>query len=134
MLKLLALGAALFAPAAALADPITRTMTIDGPRVQGSRTVTRDRDAGTVTRDATLTRRSDGATATRHYERRRTADGFTASATATGFNGGTRSFEVTRVRPVDAGGPSAQRRRWNATHPNPRRRWNAAHPPRRPGR
>ena len=134
MLKLLALGAVLCAPAAALAQPLTRTVTIDGPRVQGARTITRDRDAGTVTRDTTLTRRSDGATATRHYERQRTADGFTASGTATGFNGGTRSFEVTRVRPVDAGDHSARRRWWNANHPNPRRRWNAAHPPRRPGR
>ena len=134
MLKFMIIGAALCAPAAALAEPRTRTVTIDTPRFEGSRTVTRDREAGTLVRDAELTRRSDGATATRHYERQRTETGFTASGTATGFNGGTRSFEVTRTRPTDAGDHFARRRYWNATHPQARRRWNAAHPPRRRGR
>jgi hypothetical protein len=119
MLRLLALGAVLCAPAAALAEPATRTVTFDGPRAEGTRTVTRDREAGTLVRDTQVTRRSDGATASRHYERQRTETGFTASGTATGFNGGTRSFEVTRTRGAEG---------------SPRRRWNAAHPPRRRGR
>ncbi len=127
MLRILALGAVLVTPAAALAEPETRTVTIDGPRVQGTRTVTRDRDAGTLTRDTQLTRRSDGATATRHFERQRTETGFTASGTATGFNGATRSFEVTGTRAADGSPP-------RRLHHPARRRWNAAHPPRRRGR
>lgn len=97
MFRLMICGALLGVPAASLAEPVTRTATIDTPRYEGSRTVTRDREAGTLTRDTSVTRRSDGATATRHYERRRTADGFTASGNATAFNGATRSFEVTQT-------------------------------------
>lgn len=128
MLKFLALGVVLCAPAVALADPVTRTVTIDGPRVEGSRTVTRDREAGTVVRDTELTRRSDGATASSHYQRQRTETGFTASGTATGFNGATRSFEASGTRAADGSRPP------RLQHPARRRWWNATHPPRRRGR
>lgn len=97
MLKFMIIAAALTTPAAALAEPRTRTVTWDTPRFDGSRTVTRDREAGTVVRDTTVTRNRDGAVATRHYERQRTETGFTASGTATAFNGATRSFEVTQT-------------------------------------
>lgn len=97
MFRFIICGTLLCVPAAALAEPATRTVTIDTPRYEGSRTTTRDREAGTLTRDTSVTRRSDGATATRHYERQRTADGFTASGNTTAFNGATRSFEVTRT-------------------------------------
>jgi len=126
MLKFMILGVALCAPATALADPVTRTVTIDTPRLDGTRTTTRDREAGTVVRDTTVTRNADGAVATRHYERQRTETGYTASGTATGFNGATRSFEVTGTRATD-GSPRrrlhspARRRWWNATHPHRRR-------------
>lgn len=82
----------------AFAEPVTKTITIDRPNVDGTRTIVRDREAGTLTRDTEVTRASDGATATRHYERARTEDGFTASGSATNFEGQTRSFERTRTR------------------------------------
>lgn len=88
--------------APALAEPQTKTVTIDRPNYEGSRTVTRDPEAGTLQRDAEVTRKSDGATAERHFERTRTDDGFTASGSATGFNGKTRSFEIDRTR-TDSG-------------------------------
>lgn len=88
--------------APALAEPHTRTVTIDQPNYQGSRTIVRDPEAGTLQRDAEVTRKSDGATAERHYERTRTDDGFTASGSSTNFNGETRSFEIDRTR-TDSG-------------------------------
>jgi hypothetical protein len=97
MLRILGLGLALCVPAAALAEPVTRTVGIDTPRYEGSRTITRDREAGTIVRDTRVTRRSDGATASRHFEGRRTENGFTGSGTATAFNGATRSFQVTQT-------------------------------------
>jgi hypothetical protein len=97
MLKTLGLTVALCAPAVALAEPVTRTVTIDTPRYEGTRTTTRDREAGTMVRDTEVTRRSDGATASRHVERQRTENGFTVSGNATAFNGATRSFQVTQT-------------------------------------
>jgi hypothetical protein len=82
----------------ALADPVTKTLTIDKPNFEGSRTVIRDKEAGTLSRDAELTRKSDGATATRSYDRARTDDGFTASGNSTNFRGQTRSFNLDRSR------------------------------------
>lgn len=95
-LTLIAVGLGL--PAAALAEPRTRTVIIDSPRFEGSRTATRDREAGTLSRDAEITRRSDGATRTREYERQRTDSGVTASGSTTRFNGNTRSFDYSRQR------------------------------------
>lgn len=91
-----ALAAFLAVPA--LAEPVTKTITIDRPNVDGARTIVRDKEAGTISVDTQVTRASDGATATREYDRARTADGFTASGSSTNFNGETRSFERTRTR------------------------------------
>jgi hypothetical protein len=91
-----ALAAAIATPA--LAEPRTRTVTVDRPNYEGSRTTVRDPQAGTVSHDAEVARKSDGATATRSYDRVRTDTGFTASGSATGFDGKTRSFESTRTR------------------------------------
>ena len=89
-------AALLVAPA--MAEPVTKTVTIDGPKYDTTRTTVRDKAAGTVSRDATVTRDRDGATATRSYDRAKTADGVTASGTATGFNGKTRSFGYQRTK------------------------------------
>jgi opacity protein-like surface antigen len=99
MTKLLLAGiaAVLIAPAV-LADPVTKTITIDTPKYEGTKTITRDREEGSLTRDTDVTRKSDGATASRDYERQRTDDGFAASGSTTRFNGDTRSFDYTRTR------------------------------------
>lgn len=93
-----AIAAILTAPAAALAEPVAKTITIDRPKYEGTKTVTRDREAGTVSKDAEVTRKSDGATATREYDRQRTEDGWTASGSRTRFDGDTRSWEYQRDR------------------------------------
>jgi hypothetical protein len=94
--------AALAASGAAFAEPVTRTTTYDGPKVDAVRVTVRDRAAGTYSRDTTATRASDGATATRSYDRTHTNGGVTANGTATGFNGKTRSFDYERTR-TDSG-------------------------------
>lgn len=96
-LLIAAIASTLFA-GAALADPVTKTVTIDKPNFEGSRTVIRDKDAGTLSRDSELTRKRDGATATRSYDRARTDDGFTASGNSTNLRGQTRSFTLDRSR------------------------------------
>lgn len=82
----------------ALAEPATRTTTVDTPKYDGTRVATRDAAAGTYSRDTAVTRASDGATATREYDRARTETGVTASGSATGFAGNTRSFDYERTR------------------------------------
>lgn len=91
-----ALAAVLSIPA--MAEPVTKTVTIDRPNIDGTRTIVRDREAGSLSVNTQVTRASDGATATREYDRARTADGFTASGSSTNFDGQTRSFERTRTR------------------------------------
>jgi hypothetical protein len=76
----------------------TRTQTFDGPKFEGSRTVTRDREAGTLSRDVEVTRKSDGAVATRSFDRQRTENGVTASGGATNFKGQTRNWSYERER------------------------------------
>ena len=99
MMKLFLAGAAAATVAtAALADPVTKTVTVDTPKYEGSKTIVRDREAGTLSRDSELTRKSDGATASRDYDRQRTDTGFTASGSATRFNGDSRSFDYERTR------------------------------------
>ncbi len=93
---LAALVAALATPA--FADPVTKTVTIDKPNFEGTRTIVRDREAGTLARDSEVTRKSDGATATRSFDRARTDDGVTASGSGTNFRGQTRSFNLDRSR------------------------------------
>lgn len=90
--------AAMLAATAALADPVTRTYTIDTPKYEGEKTVTRDREAGTVAKDSELTRKSDGAVAIREYDQARTDTGFTASGSRTQFDGDTRSWDYERTR------------------------------------
>ncbi|UVO54099.1 nucleoside 2-deoxyribosyltransferase [Sphingomonas sp. SUN039] len=89
---------ALAASGAALAEPVTRTTTYDGPKVDATRVTVRDKAAGTYSRDMTAIRASDGAIATRSYDRTRADTGVTASGSATGFNGKTRSFDYERTR------------------------------------
>ncbi len=91
-----ALAAILAGPV--MAEPVTKTVTIDRPNYDGTRTTVIDKDAGTLSRDTQVTRASDGATATREYDRTRTDTGFTDSGSATNFKGETRSFERTRTR------------------------------------
>lgn len=99
MTKLIWAGAAaLLVTTAAVAEPVTKTITIDTPKYEGEKVVTRDREAGTVSKDAELTRKSDGAIATREYDRARTGDGFTASGSRTQFDGDTRSWDYQRSR------------------------------------
>jgi hypothetical protein len=88
--------AALATPA--LADPVTKTVTIDKPNFEGTRIIVRDKEAGTLSRDSEVTRKSDGAIATRSYDRARTEDGVTASGSGTNFRGQTRSFNLDRSR------------------------------------
>ena len=93
MTKLLLAGiaAVLIAPAA-LADPVTKTITIDTPKYEGTKTITRDKDEGILTRNTDLTRKSDGATASRDYTLTRTAHGYNAEGTLTRFNGETYDY------------------------------------------
>jgi hypothetical protein len=99
MTKLFLAGAAAAIVATgAFADPVTKTVTIDTPKYEGTKTITRDKEAGTLTRDTDVTRKSDGATASRDYERQRTDTGVIASGSATRFNGDTRSFDYERMR------------------------------------
>ena len=86
------------AASAALADPVTRATTYDGPNASGTRVAVRDKDAGTYSRDTNVVRKSDGATASRDYDRTRTDSGYTASGTATGRNGQTYALSADRAR------------------------------------
>lgn len=90
--------AALAASGGAFAEPVTRTTTFDGPKVDATRVAVRDKAAGTYSRDTTATRASDGATASRTYDRTRTDTGVAVSGSATGFAGNTRSFAYERSR------------------------------------
>ncbi|SIN68912.1 hypothetical protein SAMN02745824_1841 [Parasphingorhabdus marina DSM 22363] len=94
LLPLLAIAVA----APVTAQEQTRTVTIDTPRVEGERIITRDREAGTLDRNSELTRKSDGATATSDYNRTRTENGWVASGAQTDFQGRTRSFDYERER------------------------------------
>ena len=100
MNRLIILSAAVLAvlPAAALADPHSRTVTVDGDRIDGTRTVTVEREAGTRSRDRELVRARDGATMTSEYDRQRTDTGVAATGSRTNFEGETRSFDYERTR------------------------------------
>ena len=89
---------AIAASSVAIAEPVTRTITVDTPRYDGTRTTTRDREAGTLERDTLLTRTSDGSVATRSYDRQRTDTGASLSGSTTRFNGDTSSFDAERTR------------------------------------
>jgi hypothetical protein len=95
-------GVAVLAATAAIAEPVTRTVTVDKPNYEGTRVIVRDKTEGTLTRDTDVTRKRDGATASRHYSRDRSETGVVASGSATGFNGKTRRFDYERTR-TDSG-------------------------------
>lgn len=101
MHKLLFAGAALALAGTAMAQPVTRTQTHDGPNYQASRTTTVDSATGTATRQGQATRKSDGAVATRDVTSQRTETGRTTSGTATNFAGETRSWQVDHTRTAD---------------------------------
>jgi hypothetical protein len=75
----------------------SRSVTVDRPNYEGTRTVARD-GQGSISRDTDVTRKSDGATASRDYDRTATGSGWTASGSATGFEGRTRSFDASHSR------------------------------------
>ena len=87
--------AALAVSGAAVAEPVTRTTTYDGPKVDATRVAVRDKAAGTYNLDATATRASDGATASRAYDRACTDTGVAvASRSDVQFN---RNVSLTRA-------------------------------------
>jgi hypothetical protein len=95
---LLIAGAAALLATNAYAEPKTRTVTVDGPNYDGTRTIVRDKAAGTLTRDTDVVRARDGATASRDYSRTRTDTGVSVSGSQTGFGGKTGSFAYDRTR------------------------------------
>ncbi len=97
MKRLITLSLLALVAAPTLADPVTKTVTYDGPKGSGTKTTIVDREAGTRSLEGTATRNSDGATATRSRQSERTADGRSGSGSATRFNGNQRSYEYERV-------------------------------------
>lgn len=91
-------AAALLAATAAYAQPVTRTKTVDGANYDATRTTTRDKAAGTFTRDTDVVRARDGATASGNYSRTKTDSGVSVSGSQTGFGGRTRSYGYDRTR------------------------------------
>ena len=95
---MMTVAVAMLLPGPALAEPTTRTITVDTPNFEGERVITRDREAGLRSVDSTLTRKEDGAVATRSRETQQTDTGAIISGSQTRFNGNTRSFEAERQR------------------------------------
>jgi hypothetical protein len=90
----------------------SRTVTVDGPQYEGTRSATYDRDARTLSRETEVTRKSDGATASSSSERQRTADGVTRERVSTDFQGREASTRYQRQRTEDG---------WEATGQHVRR-------------
>jgi hypothetical protein len=76
-----------------------RSVSVDAPGFEGSRTVTRAPGERTVSAD--VTRKADGATASRERRWARTGDGVTRSGERTGFDGRSRSADYARTRTGD---------------------------------
>ena len=95
---LLIASAAALALTPAHAEPVTKTVTVDGPKFDGTRTTVRDKAAGTLTRETDVVRARDGATASSDYSRTRTDAGVAVSGSQTGFAGRTRSYDYDRTR------------------------------------
>jgi hypothetical protein len=102
MKKLILFAGAALAATTAVAEPVTKTVTIDRPNYDATRVIVRDKEAGTYTRDTDIVRERDGASASRDYSRTRTDTGVVASGSATGFAGKTRSFDYERTH-TDSG-------------------------------
>jgi hypothetical protein len=94
---ILTLAAAGLIAAPALAQQ-SKTVTIDTPRYEGSRTTERDRAEGSLSRETEVTRRSDGATASSSFDRQRTEDRVTRDRSITDFQGRTASSHYERER------------------------------------
>lgn len=98
MKRLIMLAGAAFVVTTAVAEPVTKTVTVDRPNFDATRVIVRDKQAGTLTRDTDIIRARDGATASRDYSRTRTDDGVVASGSSTGFGGRGSSFDYARTR------------------------------------
>lgn len=107
-----AIPAAMLAAVPAQAQS-TKTVTIDTPKYEGTKVITRDKEAGTKTGSAELIRKEDGAVATRNWERQRTENGFTRNAERTNFNGETATGTYERVRTDNGWDATGQRVRSN---------------------
>ena len=96
-LTILTLAAAGLIAAPALAQQ-SKTVTIDTPRYEGTRTTERDRAEGSLTRETDLTRKRDGATASRDFSRQRTENGVVRDRSSTDFQGRTATSHYERER------------------------------------
>ena len=94
---ILTLAAAGLIAAPALAQQ-SKTVTIDTPRYEGTRTTERDRAEGSLSRETDLTRKRDGATASSDFSRQRTEDGVIRDRTGTDFQGRTATSHYERGR------------------------------------
>jgi hypothetical protein len=86
-----------------------RTVAIDTPRYEGTRTTERNRAEGSLTRESDVTRKRDGATASSDFSRQRTEDGVTRDRTATDFQGRTASSHYERQRTAHGWQASGER-------------------------
>ena len=93
----------------------SKTVTVDAPRYEGTRTATYDHDEHTLTRETDVTRKSDGATASSSFERQRTDEGVTRDRTRTDFEGRTSSTGYERSRTADGWEAEGQQIRRNGT-------------------
>lgn len=107
-LTILTLAAAGLIATPALAQQ-SKTVTIDTPRYEGTRTTERDRAEGSLTRETDLTRKRDGATASRDFSRQRTEDGVVRDRTATDFQGRTATSQYERQRTAHGWQASGER-------------------------
>src|SRR5688500_6582318 len=86
-----------------------RTVTIDTPRYEGTRTTERDRAEGSLSRETDVTRKRDGATASRDFSRQWTGDGVTRNRTSTDFQGRAASSYYERERTAHGWQASGER-------------------------
>lgn len=107
-LSILTLAAAGLIAAPALAQQ-SKTVTIDTPRYEGTRTTEHDRAEGSLTRETNVTRKSDGAAASRDFARQRTEDGVVRDRTSTDFQGRTASSHYERERTAHGWKASGER-------------------------
>jgi len=107
-LTILTLAAAGLIAAPALAQQ-TKTVTIDTPRYEGTRTTERDRAERSLSRETDLTRKSDGATASRDFSRQRSEDGVTRDRSSTDFQGRTATSHYERERTAHGWRASGER-------------------------
>lgn len=109
----------MFAAAGLAATPAlaqqSRTVTVDAPRYEGTRTSEYDRDARTLTSETDLTRKSDGATASSNLVRQRTEEGITRERASSDFHGRTSNTSYQRRRTADGWESEGQHVRRNGS-------------------